>query len=151
MNEHIYKRHNKSLLLYHIVCPAKYRRKVFTEEVAETLKEVCIGIDKRYEIHFVEIGVDEEHVHFLVQSVPILSPRDIVQTIKSITGKEIFKRHPEVKELLWGGNFWTSGYYVNTVGRYGNEEAIATYVKNQGRQYQQIYRNQLELFDDHLQ
>ena len=119
--------------------------------MAETLKEVCIGIDERYEIHFVEIGVDEEHVHFLVQSVPILSPRDIVQTIKSITGKEIFKRHPEVKELLWGGNFWTSGYYVNTVGRYGNEEAIATYVKNQGRQYQQIYRNQLELFDDHLQ
>ena len=151
MSEHIYKRHNKSLLLYHIVCPAKYRRKVFTEEVAETLKEVCIGIDERYEIHFVEIGVDEEHVHFLVQSVPILSPRDIVQTIKSITGKEIFKRHPKVKELLWGGNFWTSGYYVNTVGRYGNEEAIATYVKNQGRQYQQIYRNQLELFDDHLQ
>jgi REP element-mobilizing transposase RayT len=151
VSEHIYKRHNKSLLLYHIVCPAKYRRKVFTKEVAETLKEVCIGIDERYEIHFVEIGVDEEHVHFLVQSVPILSPRDIVQTIKSITGKEIFKRHPEVKELLWGGNFWTSGYYVNTVGRYGNEEAIATYVKNQGRQYQQIYRNQLELFDDHLQ
>jgi REP element-mobilizing transposase RayT len=151
VSEHIYKRHNKSLLLYHIVCPAKYRRKVFTEKVTETLKEVCIGIDERYEIHFVEIGADEEHVHFLVQSVPMLSPRDIVQTIKSITGKEIFKRHPEVKKLLWGGNFWTSGYYVNTVGRYGTEEVIATYVKSQGRQYQQIYRNQLELFDDHIQ
>ena len=151
MSEHIHKRHNKSLLLYHIVCPAKYRRKVITEKVAKTLKEVCIGIDERYEIHFVEIGADEEHVHFLVQSVPVLSPRDIVQTIKSITGKEIFKRHPEVKKLLWGGNFWTSGYYVNTVGRYGNEEAIAKYVKSQGRQYQQIYRNQLELFDDHMQ
>ncbi|MCG2721003.1 MAG: IS200/IS605 family transposase [Thermodesulfovibrionales bacterium] len=151
MSEHIYKRHNKSLLLYHIVCPAKYRKKVFTEKVAETLKEVCMGIDERYEIHFVEIGVDEEDVHFLVQSVPMLSPRDIVQTIKSITGKEIFKRHPEVKKLLWGGNFWTSGYYVNTVGRYGNEEAIANYVKSQGRKYQQIYRNQLELFDDHIQ
>ena len=133
MSEHIHKRHNKSLLLYHIVCPAKYRRKVITEKVAKTLKEVCIGIDERYEIHFVEIGADEEHVHFLVQSVPVLSPRDIVQTIKSITGKEIFKRHPEVKKLLWGGNFWTSGYYVNTVGRYGNEEAIAKYVKSQGR------------------
>jgi putative transposase len=151
VSEHIHKRHNKSLLLYHIVCPAKYRRKVITEKVSKTLKDVCIGIDERYEIHFVEIGVDEEHVHFLVQSIPVLSPREIVQTIKSITGKEIFKRHPEVKKLLWGGNFWTSGYYVNTVGRYGNEEAIANYVKSQGRQYQQIYRNQLELFDDHIQ
>jgi REP element-mobilizing transposase RayT len=105
VSEHIHKRHNKSLLPYHIVCPAKYRRKVITGKVAKTLKDVCIGIDERYEIHFVEIGADEEHVHFLVQSVPVLSPRDIVQTIKSITGEEIFKRHPEVKKLLWGGNF----------------------------------------------
>jgi putative transposase len=134
-----------------VVCPAKYRREVFTEEVAETLKEVCIGIGERYEIHFVEIGVDEDHVHFLVQSVPVMSPRYIVQTIKSIRGREIFKEHPEVKKLLWGGHFWTSGYYVNTVGRYGNEDVIAKYVKSQGRQYQQIYRDQLKLFDDHIQ
>jgi putative transposase len=134
-----------------VVCPAKYRREVFTEEVAETLNEVCIGIGERYEIHFVEIGVDEDHVHFLVQSVPVMSPRYIVQTIKSITGRKILKEHPEVKKLLWGGHFWTSGYYVNTVGRYGNEDVIAKYVKSQGRQYQQIYRDQLKLFDDHIQ
>ena len=147
MSEHKFKRHNKNLLLYHIVCPAKYRRKVFTKEISESLKEICIGIGERYEIHFVEIGVDEDHVHFLVQSVPVRSPKDIVQSIKSITGKEIFRRHPEVKKILWGGHVWTSGYYVNTVGRYGNEEVIANYVKGQGRQYQQIYRAQLGLFD----
>jgi putative transposase len=95
----------------------------------------------------VEIGVDEDHVHFLVQSVPVMSPKDIVQAIKGITGKEIFKRHPVVKKILWGGHFWTSGYYVNSVGRYGNEEVIANYVKSQERQYQQIYRDQLGLFD----
>ena len=93
MSVHIHKRHNKNLLLYHIVCPAKYRRKVFTDKVSKSLRKVCIGIGERYEIHFVEIGVDEDHVHFLVQSVPVLSPKDIVLTIKSITGKEIFKRH----------------------------------------------------------
>ena len=70
MSEHILKRHNKNLLLYHIVCPAKYRRKAFTNGVEETLKTACIAIGERYEIHFVEIGIDEEHVHFLVQSVP---------------------------------------------------------------------------------
>jgi putative transposase len=147
VSEHIYKRHNKNLLLYHIVCPAKYRRKVFTDAVSQSLKEVCIGIGERYEIHFVEIGVDEDHVHFLVQSVPMMGPKDIVQIIKSITGREIFLRHPEVKKMLWGGKFWTSGYYVNTVGRYGNEEAIANYVKSQGEKYQIIYREQLKLFD----
>ncbi len=147
-DRHIIKSHNKSLLLYHIVCPAKYRRKVFSEEVEKTLKKVCTGIEKRYEIFFLEIGADDDHVHFLVQSVPMYSPKKIVNTIKSITAIKIFKRHPEVKAKLWGGKFWTSGYYVNTVGQYGNAAMIQKYVQNQGRKYKQIYRNQLRLFED---
>ena len=147
MSEHIFKRHNKSLLLYHIVCPSKYRRKIFIDEVEKTLKEVCIEISKRYEITFIEIGNDEDHVHYLVQGVPIQSPRAIVQTIKSITAREIFRLHPEVKKMLWGGQIWTSGYYINTVGQYGNEKVIREYVENQGRQYKQIHRSQLNMFD----
>ena len=147
MSEHIHKRHNKSLLLYHIVCPSKYRRKIFIDEVEKTLKEVCIEISKRYEITFIEIGNDEDHVHYLVQGVPIQSPRAIVQTIKSITAREIFRLHPEVKKMLWGGQIWTSGYYINTVGQYGNEKVIREYVENQGRQYKQIHRSQLNMFD----
>ena len=145
-DSHITKSHNKSLLLYHIVCPAKYRRKVFSESVEQTLKLTCEGIAQRYEIHFVEVGVDEDHVHFLVQSVPTYSPKKIVQTIKSITAIQIFKHHPEVKEKLWGGKFWTSGYYVNTVGQYGNAEMIKKYVQNQGKNYKPTFRNQLSLF-----
>ncbi len=147
MSEHILKRHNKSLLLYHIVCPSKYRRKIFKKEVEKTLKEICIEISKRYEINFIEIGSDEEHVHFLVQGVSIQPPRDIIQTIKSITAREIFKIHPEVKKMLWGGQIWTSGYYINTVGQYGNEKVIREYVENQGRQYKRIHKVQLNLFD----
>ena len=147
MSEHILKRHNKTLLLYHLVCPSKYRRKVFTEEVEVTLKEVCIGIGERYEMNFVEIGADEDHIHFLIQSVPMVLPKDIVQKTKSITAKEIFDKHPKIKKLLWGGHFWTSGYYMNTVGRYGNEKVIQEYVRNQGRSYKRIHRGQLRLFD----
>ena len=147
MSEHILKRHNKTLILCHIVCPAKYRKKVFTEKVELTLQNICIGIEKRYEIHFVEIGSDEDHVHFLVQSVPVMPPSRVVQIIKSITAKKIFKHHPEVKKLLWGGKFWTSGFYFNTVGQYGNETIIKKYVKDQGETYKQIYRRQLKLFE----
>ena len=145
---HIIKSHNKNLLLYHIVCPSKYRRKVFTTKVEETMKEICEGISQRYEIAFVEIGSDEDHVHFLVQSVPTYSPKKVVQTIKSITAIQIFKHHPEVKEKLLGGKFWTSGYYVNTVGQYANVDLIKEYVQKQGKNYKQIYRGQLSLFSD---
>ena len=118
--------------MYHIVCPAKYRRAVFTETVDKVLKDTCLEIAERYEITFLEIGVDKDHVHFLVQSVPMYSPKKIIQTIKSITAREIFKKCPEVKSQLWGGQFWTSGYFVSTVGKHGDEDMIAHYVKKQG-------------------
>ncbi len=110
MSELIRKSHNVSLLLYHIVCPAKYRRIVFSAPVEETLREICLEIEKRYEIVFLEIGADKDHVHFLVQSVPTYSPTQIVRTIKSITAREIFLRHPSVKTQLWGGEFWSDGF-----------------------------------------
>ena len=149
MGEHIYKSHNKTLLLYHLVFPLKYRKKVISEEIGEGLKEICIEISERYEIDFVEIGYEEDHVHFLLQSVPSNSVEKIIRTIKSITAKELFKRFPEIKKKSWGGNFWTSGYYANTVGQYANEEAIRKYVENQGKpkeMYKKIYSNQLTLF-----
>lgn len=148
MSEHIHKRHNKSLLLYHCVFPVKYRRSVLSESVETSLVEICARIEERYEIHFVEIGADENHVHFLTQSVPKLSVETIVRTIKSITAKELFRLHPEVKNQLWGGNFWTSGYYINTVGQYANEEVIQKYIQNQGEEksvYKRFYKNQMQL------
>ena len=102
----------------------------------------------RYEIEIIEIGPDKDHVHFLIQSIPTMSPSKIIQAVKSITSKEIFKLHPEVKEQLWGGEFWTKGYYVNTVGRHGDENSIQAYVKAQGteKEYKRIHHQQLSFF-----
>ena len=147
VSEHIRKRHNKKLLLYHLVCPVKYRQKALTEEVEQALKDVCLEIQKRYEIRFIEIGADEDHVHFLLQSVPNLSPSTITKIVKSLTSKHIFEHQPEVKKILWGGNLWTSGYYMNTVGQHANEDVIKRYVQNQGGGYKKIHRQQLSLFD----
>ena len=132
MSKFIHKKHNVSILLYHIVCPTKYRRAVFAATVDAKLKEICAEIQKRYEISFLEIGTDDDHVHFLVQSVPLMSPKQIVQIIKSLTAREIFKACPEVKRHLWGGKFWSDGYFVSTVGAHGNEQMIKNYVKQQG-------------------
>ena len=146
MADHIHKRHNVNCMLYHLVCPAKYRRKVFTPAVEKTLKETCLALAPAYDLQYVEIGSDEDHVHFLIQSVPMMLPSRIAQITKSITAKQIFLLHPEVKQMLWGGRFWTSGYYINTVGLHGNEEVIKKYVREQGKNYQMIHREQLRLF-----
>ena len=120
---------------------------VFDGEVDEVLKTVCLEIEKRYEVKFLEIGTDQDHVHLLVQSVPMYSVKKLVQMIKSITARQIFDKCPKVKQKLWGGEFWTDGYFASAVGKHGNEDMIEKYVKNQGCQYQQIHKDmQLKLF-----
>ena len=80
-SRYIHKSHNVSVLIYHIVCPSKYRKVVISKEVDETLRDVCIKIEKRYEICFLEIGADKDHVHFLVQNIPVYSPASLAQKI----------------------------------------------------------------------
>lgn len=97
MSEQWRKSDNISILLYHFVCPAKYRRVVISKEVDEVLKEVCpcLEIEKRYEIKFIELGTDKDHVHFLIQSVPTYSAKKIIQRVKSITARQVFNQCPE--------------------------------------------------------
>ena len=141
MSEYIHKLHNVSKLMYHFVFPAKYRRVVIDEQVDQVIKETCL-----------EIGTDKDHIHLLVQSVPKYSPTQIVTIIKSLTARAVFAQCPQVKKKLWGGEFWTDGYYVGTVSEHGNEEVMANYVKNQGNEYKKMHRSkqtegQLSLLD----
>lgn len=148
-SEYIHKSHNVSVLLYHFVCPAKYRRVVFSKSVDLTLKEICLEIEKRYDVHFLEIGTDKDHVHFLVQSVPTKSASELIRMIKSVTAREVFKKHPEVKVKLWGGEFWTDGFFVNTVSKFGDESSITKHVRDQGleKEYTVLHTSkQLALF-----
>ena len=133
--------------MYHLVCAAKYRRVVMSEHVDNVLREACLEIEKRWEIVFLEIGMDRDHAHFLIQSVPTYSVKKIVTTVKSVIAREVFAKAPEVKGKLWGGEFWGKGYFVNTVGQHGGESVIAAYVAGQGGEgkYEQLHKGQMNL------
>ena len=147
MSEYIHKSHNVTVLIYHLVFPAKYRRAVFDTDVDGVLKEICLEIEKRYQLKFLEIGTDQDHVHFLVQSIPGYSVTKIVTMIKSLTARELFRRCPQVKRQLWGGELWTDGYFAGTVGKHGDERMLTNYVKRQGKEYQKLHEDrQLALF-----
>ncbi len=128
--------------MYHFVLVAKYRRLVINSKVDQVLKDVCEEISKRYEIRFLEIGSESDHVHFLIQSVPRYSATKIVTKIKSILAREIYSRCPKVKKQLWGGEFWSDGYFVSTVGEHATESVIREYIKNQGKKglYKQLHK-----------
>ena len=130
------------------MCVAKYRKAVIDDSVDKVVKEICLEIEEHYQIEFLEVGTNKDHVHFFVQSVPTYSPTKIVTMIKSLTAKEAFKRIPTLKKQLWGGEFWTDGYYIGTVGQNVTESAIKEYVKQQGQEkhYKQLHVQQLRLF-----
>ena len=136
--------HNVSECFFHIQLTIKYRRKVLTPEIEQTIKTICEGFRHRYFLDIIQIGFDQDHVHFYIQSLPKYSPGQIIRLIKSITSQQVFKHHPKIKEFLWGGEFWTDGYYIGTVSPHGNKHVIINYIKNQGREQ---HIKQLKLFD----
>jgi len=147
MSQYIHKSHNVTVLLYHLVLPAKYRRTIFDEQVDFVLRDICLEIEKRYQVKFLEIGTDKDHVHFLVQSIPTYSATKIITLLKSITAREIFYRCLQVKKLLWAGEFWSDGYFASTVGKHGDEKMISNYVNGQGKDYSALHKDhQLALF-----
>ena len=118
---------------YHLVFVVKYRKSLINEEMFEYMKNVCNGIQERYFIWFEAIGHENNHVHMVVEAAPRYSPSRIIQICKSILAKQIFKRFPEVKEELWGGEFWTDGGHVDTIGDGRALATVKNYVLNQGR------------------
>ena len=109
------------------------------DKYVETVKKICRGIENRFHILFETAGFDDDHVHFLIESLTTTySSAKIFQFVKSITAIELFKRHPEIKKQLFGGEFWSDGGYVGTVGEGINADIIRNYIKNQGRKTDQL-------------
>ena len=128
-----YWHHNVSESYYHIQLTIKYRKSLFNEKIEGIVTEIAKGLFERYDIQVSHIGFDKNHVHFLCRFLPKYSGGQVVRLIKSITAKRIFQIAPEVKKELWGGEFWTDGYYFATVSGKGDRRIIEKYIEKQGR------------------
>ena len=117
---------------YHVVMPVKYRKALIDERVERVMMETARGIEERYEIEIEALGMDKDHVHLLCGAHPKIAPGSIVMKFKSITARELFERERWLKKELWGGSFWSSGYYVGTVGERANWAMVEKYVLEQG-------------------
>ncbi len=140
--------HQLSECFYHLQLTIKYRRKTLTQEVEHTIQTTLKEINERYDIEITTIGFDQDHVHMMLQHLPTYSSSKVIKIIKSITAREIFTHHPEVKKMLWGGNFWTQGYYIGTISARGNRKTIIHYIQRQGLSHNEEENriSQLRLF-----
>jgi putative transposase len=135
--------HNVSECNYHIQLTIKHRRSVLEQPVIDTILEILKGFKERFAINIHNIGFDENHIHILCQFLPKYSGGQVIRLIKTLTAKRCLKL-PDVKAELWGGEFWTDGYYIATVGNRGTRQTIGRYIEKQGRKPIDI---QLTMFD----
>src|ERR1017187_741808 len=119
---------------YHIVFPVKYRKALLNTQIGEAIAKIANEIHIRYDIEFEKIGCDLNHIHILCSFPPTqYKGGDVVRIFKSITGHQLFKQFPQLRKDLWGGEFWSDGYYLATVGERGNWNIVKKYVENQGK------------------
>lgn len=123
---------------YHFVFPVKYRKALLSDEIVKSIKEIALAIQERYALKVEQMGCDSDHVHLLCGSHPKYSPGNLVRLFKSITARELFRQFPKIKKELWGGEFWTDGYFIGTVGEKVNWSVVEKYIRNQGKTPEQV-------------
>ena len=122
----------------------KDRKALLDDEVTARIREPATEIAERFPIEMEAIGMDKNHIHLLCSAHPKMAPGRIVQIFKSLTAREIFRRKPAGKRVLWGGEFGTDGYSVATVGARANWQTVERYVQRQGTPSEDL--RQLRMF-----
>jgi putative transposase len=122
----------------------KYRKHVLSDEVSEHLKEVFQRIAEEYEFRIDIMEVMEDHVHIFVEVPPRYSPAQIVQILKSVSAREVFKKFPKLRKQLWAGEFWSDGYFVRSVGDKVTVDIIRKYIEYQAHEEDSL---QLPMFE----
>ena len=133
-------------LKYHFVWIPKYRKRILTPEIAEYAKQVFQKVAEEYDLIIDTMEIVEDHVHIFLEAPPRLSPSRIVQILKSISARELFREFPRLGRELWGGHVWSDGYFVRAVGDEVTSDVIRRYIEY--HKHQQGGAIQLSLWDD---
>jgi putative transposase len=122
-------------LNYHFVWPPKYRKGVLTKEVKKFLEDLFPKVARAYGFEIIEQNVQPDHLHLYTSAPPRIAPAQIVDILKSISAREVFKKFPKVKQQLWGGELWSDGYFVRAVGDKVTAFIIQRYIKYQHHEH----------------
>ena len=132
-------------LKYHVVWVPKYRKDILDREISDYLKATFNKIAEEYGFRIDTMEVMEDHVYIFVEVPPRYSPAQVVQIMKSISAREVFKVFPDLRKQLWAGELWNDGYFVRSVGDEVTADVIRKYIEYQTHEDNSI---QLDMFDN---
>jgi len=110
--------HSVYALQYHLVQVVKYRKKVFTnDDIVDFLKQKVKEISSTFDVEIINQECDKDHIHIIFKAKPTLNIPKYLNTIKTITSREIKRNFPEVKKKIWKNAFWSPSYFLTTTGQ----------------------------------
>lgn len=130
--------HSVYSLNYHLIFCTKYRRKVLTDKISERLKDIITNISKEFHTNIIEQETDQDHVHVLFKSKPILNISKFINSVKGVTSRLLFQEFPEIKLQLWKGHLWSTSYCLLTTVKNSKLllqttlDVLKRYVESQG-------------------
>lgn len=123
--------HAKFLILYHLIFVVKYRKKLL-EKYGADVKQGMLEIAERSDFDILEMEVDKDHIHLMVESEPELSPLQIIRRLKQETTVKLWNLHPELNKEFWREQtFWSDGYFCCSIGN-ASIETVRKYIESQG-------------------
>ncbi len=122
--------HSVYALCYHLVMCVKYRRKVLHGETANSLTQILKTLSEKIGITIIEMETGIDHVHILFKSKPTHQPSKVINSLKSVSARRMFVKHPEIKQYLWKGRFWSNSYFLATTGQV-TVDILKRYVQSQ--------------------
>jgi len=132
--DYISQNHSKHLLMVHLIFSIKYRKKLLIKYGRE-IKDILYNISEEKDLNIIEMEVDKDHIHILVQYPPIKSILEVVRLFKQMSTYRIWRQnnnHIYLKKQFWKEKtFWGDGYFACSIGQV-SKEIIEKYIQNQG-------------------
>ncbi len=124
------KNHSKFLLRYHIILVCKYKKHLMLQ-YGEYVKATMIDISNKYDFKILEIEVDKEHIHLMIESEPKVSTLMIVRVLTQQTTIRLWKEFwDKLRKHFWKEKtFFTDGYFVSTIGEVSSQ-TLKKYIQN---------------------
>ena len=130
MNQYSRNSHSVGVVMLHLQWCTKYRYKVFGKFKYKNLVSACIRkTASRNKIKIIELEVEPEHVHCVVEVSFTISTSKVLQILKGGSAKLFFEFAPKMRLRYPRGHLWSRGKFASTIG-FVQFDQVTEYVRN---------------------
>lgn len=115
----------------HIIFVTKYRHKVITTDIEKELSEAFTRLMKSWHGELIEVGIEADHAHLLIDIPPSLNISKLANNLKSASSRRIRSKFGKwLDQFYWKPYFWHRAYFVASVGN-ASLDTVKAYVEKQ--------------------